>query len=95
MAKQFGKLRGVYFIFEKDELTYVGETGSFNGRMEDLSKSNNHKLMRSIDEKLFSNQESYKKKCQAFIHSSHWEKIDDYMEANLSVSCLPLEIGRE
>lgn len=63
-VKQFDKLRGVYFIFEKDELKYVGETGSLNGRMADLLNTKNHKLRRSIGERNFSKEKVIKKQVQ-------------------------------
>lgn len=95
-AKQFDKLRGVYFIFEKDELKYVGETGSLNGRMADLLNTKNHTLRRSIGERLFSNEKGYQKANSKLSYIPAIEKkLNDYMQANLSVSCLPLEIGRK
>ena len=95
-TKQFDKLRGVYFIFEKDELKYVGETGSLNGRMADLLNTKNHTLRRSIGERMFSNEKGYQKASskQSFIPEIE-KKLNDYMTLNLTVSCLPLEIGRK
>jgi len=95
-AKQFDKLRGVYFIFEKEKLKYVGETGSLNGRMADLLNTKNHTLRRSIGERMFSMEKGYRKasSTQSYIPSIE-EKLNDYIKANLSVSCLPLEIGRK
>ena len=95
-TKQFDKLRGVYFIFEKDELKYVGETGSLNGRMANLLNTKNHTLRRSIGERMFSNEKRYQKASsnQSYIPAIE-KKLNDYIEGNLSVSCLPLEIGRK
>jgi len=95
-TKQFDKLRGVYFIFEKEELKYVGETGSLNGRMADLLNTKNHTLRRSIGERMFSKEKGYQKASskQSFIPEIE-KKLNDYMTLNLSVSCLPLEIGRK
>lgn len=95
-TKQFDKLRGVYFIFEKNELKYVGETGSLNGRMADLLNTKNHTLRRSIGERIFSKEKGYQKASskQSFIPEIE-KKLNDYMILNLSVSCLPLEIGRK
>jgi|WetSurMetagenome_2_1015567.scaffolds.fasta_scaffold17937_1 hypothetical protein len=95
-AKQFDKLKGVYFIFEKDELKYVGETGSINGRMTDLLNTKNHTLRRSIGERNFSKEKGYQKASskQSFIPAIE-TKLNDYIQKNLSVSCTPLEIGRK
>lgn len=95
-AKQFDKLRGVYFIFEMDELKYVGETGSLKGRMSDLLNTRNHTLRRSIGERMFLKEKGYQKanSKQSYIPPIE-KKLNDYIEANLSVSCLPLEIGRK
>ncbi len=95
-TKQFDKLRGVYFIFEKDELKYVGETGSLNGRMADLLNTKNHTLRRSIGERNFSKEIGYQKASskQSYVPAIE-TKLNDYMQQNLSVSCMPLEIGRK
>lgn len=95
-AKQFNKLKGVYFIFEKDELKYVGETESLTGRMADLLNTKNHTLRRSIGERIFYNEKGYQKASskQSYIPNIE-KKLNTYMEANLSVSCLALEIGRK
>jgi len=95
-AKQFDKLKGVYFIFEKDDLKYVGETGSLKGRMSDLLNTKNHTLRRSIGEWMFSKMKGYHKASSKLSYIPAIEKkLNDYMEVNLSVSCLPLEIGRK
>lgn len=95
-AKQFDKLKGVYFIFENSELKYVGETGSLNGRMADLLNTKNHTLRRSIGERLFSKEKGYQKASskQSLIPKIE-KKLNEYIEANLLVSCLALEIGRK
>jgi hypothetical protein len=95
-TRQFEKLKGVYFIFEKEDLKYVGETGSLNGRMGDLLNTKNHTLRRSIGERLFSKEKGYQKASskQSYIPAIE-KKLNDYMEANLSVSCMALEIGRK
>lgn len=95
-TKQFDKLRGVYFIFEKEELKYVGETGSLNGRMADLLNTKNHTLRRSIGERMFSKEKGYQKASSKLSYIPAIEKkLNVYMEVNLFVSCLPLEIGRK
>jgi hypothetical protein len=95
-SKQFDKMRGVYFIFENNELKYVGETGSLNGRMTDLLNTKNHTLRRSIGERNFSKEKGYLKANSKLSYVPTIEKkLNEYMEANLTVSCLPLEIGRK
>src|SRR5690606_7090121 len=81
-TKQFDKSRGVYFIFENDDLKYVGETGSLKGRMADLLNTKNHTLRRSIGEKLFSNEEGYQKanSKQSYIPAIE-KKLNEYMES--------------
>ena len=95
-TKQFDKLRGVYFIFEKDELKYVGETGSLIGRMTDLLNTKNHTLRRSIGERNFSKEKGYQKASSKQSYIPEIEtNLNVYMQKNLSVSCMPLEIGRK
>ena len=95
-TKQFEKLKGVYFIFEKGEMKYVGETGSLNGRMVDLLNTKNHTLRRSIGERLFFNETGYMKASSNQSFNPQIEKmLIKYIEENLTVSCLPIEIGRK
>ena len=74
----------------------MGETGSLKGRMTDLLNTKNHTLRRSIGERIFSNEKGYQKasSTQSYIPAIE-EKLNAYIKANLSVSCLPLEIGRK
>lgn len=95
-SKQFDKLRGVYFIFENNELKYVGETGSLNGRMTDLLNTKNHTLRRSIGERNFFHIIGYTKANSNQSYSPEIEEmLNHYMGSKLTVSCLPLEIGRK
>jgi hypothetical protein len=89
-------LRGWLLIFENNELKYVGETGSLKGRMTDLLNTKNHTLRRSIGERIFSNEKEYQKASskQSYIPSIEI-KLNNYIMANLSVSCMQLEIGRK
>jgi hypothetical protein len=96
-AKQFEKYSsGVYFIFENDDLKYVGETGSLYGRMLDLLNTKNHNLRRALGEKFFSSEEGYLKATSrsSFIPEIE-KKLNDYIIENLSVSCITIEIGRK
>jgi hypothetical protein len=95
-ARGFDKLKGVYFIFEMDKLKYVGETGSLNGRMIDFLNTKNHTLRRSIGERIFSKEDEYQKASskQSYVPSIEI-KLNNYIMANLSVSCVQLEIGRK
>lgn len=95
-AKDFDNLPGVYFIFEKDDLKYVGETGSLYGRMLDLLNTKNHNLRRVLGEKFFSNEEGYLKATSSSSYIPEIEKkLNDYIINNLSVSCIPLNVGRK
>lgn len=94
--KQFDKLKGVYIIFENDELKYVGETGNLAGRMADLLNTKNHTIRRSIGERNFSKVKGYQKASakQSYIPAIE-KKLNKYIESKLSVSCMPLDIGRK
>lgn len=95
-TKQFNAQKGVYLIFEKDNPIYVGETGSLKGRMADLLNTKNHNLRRLLGERLFFQEKGYQKahSKQSYIPEIEL-KLNEYIETQISVSCIPLEIGRK
>lgn len=91
----FPKQKGVYFIYEKDQLKYVGETGSIFGRMRDLLNTKNHTLRRSIGERHFIKEIGYKKANSKKSYNDSIEiLLNDYIKKNFTVSFICLEIGR-
>lgn len=44
---------GVYALFEKDALLYIGETGNLRARMSDICRTVNHTFRRKLGQKKF------------------------------------------
>lgn len=52
-ANEYPNEPGVYLIRDKDEIIYVGETGSIRGRMKAIIDTRNHVIRRTLGKKLF------------------------------------------
>ena len=52
---------GVYFIFDKGVLCYVGESGNLLGRISEFNRTYNHTFRRSLAESKFSSNAFYEK----------------------------------
>lgn len=58
-ANQFTYEAGIYSVFDKKKLIYVGESGSLKGRMRDLLDTRNHTLRRRLGSELFNTRDDY------------------------------------
>jgi len=95
-CKSFSDKAGVYLIFREDKLIYVGETGHLRKRMYDLLNTKNHCLRRSCGEHLFSKHKNYIKASSSISFPVEIEDLlNKWIEANLYISCLPLNLGRK
>ena len=95
-AKRFPEKPGVYCVFAKGELIYVGETGNLRGRMRDLRDTRNHSLRRQLGDEVFGG-------CRGFRSANSSRKfprvIEDrlnrHMERHLLVRGLSVLLGRK
>ena len=82
------KVAGVYGIYDKGILIYVGETRCLYNRMSDIFKTRKHTFRRSFGEFLFTVCDDYSK---ASTKKSFCERIEnelnDYAANNLTVFC--------
>lgn len=87
--KQFPSQPGVYAVFEKSKLIYIGETSDIQSRMKDFRRTYNHTLRNKIGLlRLGGIREANK-------FSEEIESLlDEYMVLNLSVTCHSLSFGR-
>lgn len=87
---------GVYGIYDKRVLIYVGETRCLNRRMSDIFKTLKHTFRRSLGEFLFVACDDY---TNASTRNKFCERIelelDTYFENNLFVFWLPVLVGRK
>lgn len=85
---------GIYAFFDQEKMVYVGEFGSLRGRLNDLRRTVNHTLRRSIGEERFSDVEGYKKATSKRKFPDHIEKMVETYLCSLRVSVLPVAFGR-
>ncbi|MBL1278775.1 MAG: GIY-YIG nuclease family protein [Fluviicola sp.] len=87
--KQFPTQPGVYAVFEKSKLIYIGETADIQSRMKDLRRTYNHTLRNKIGKMRLGGIKIGNK----FSDEIEIE-LDVYMMNNLSVTCHSLSFGR-
>ena len=94
-SNKFPNEAGIYALFKKSKLIYVGETSSIKGRMNYLRRTENHTVRRSIGNKIFSKVKGFKKVNNKTKFPDHIEaRIDEYMK-KLDVAVLPMNFGRK
>ena len=95
-ANQFPETAAVYIFREGDEVCYVGETGSFKGRMTDLLNTKNHTIRRNIGSLHYSNHKDFEK---ASSKKSYHPEIEILLNKkiinDLTVSFIEIELGRK
>lgn len=87
---------GVYFVWEGASIIYVGESANIQKRMLDLQRTRNHTLRRKIGRELFSKHELYSEaSSKDGYHGVIEDAINSYAIKNITVSYLPLVVGRK
>lgn len=91
----FKSVPGVYIFREKGKIIYVGETGDISGRMNDVRRTVNHTLRRSIGNTLFNTIEGWQKATskKRFIDTIE-EILNDHFKKNLTVAVIEIPLGR-
>jgi hypothetical protein len=96
LISTFPNERGVYLLWENEELVYVGETGSIQKRMKDLRNTFNHQVRRSIANKHFKNIDGFQLGSSQKKHPEHIEEmLNDFLQTKINVSFLPVSFGRK
>jgi excinuclease UvrABC nuclease subunit len=95
-ANSFPDKAGVYIFRIKNELCYVGETGSIKGRMMDVLNTKNHNLRRIIGETQFQSHPEYSKASsfKSFVMEIELG-INEYFKRKLNISFIVVELGRK
>jgi hypothetical protein len=94
-ARRFPSDAGVYAVFAKGELIYVGETGKISARMADFLSSCNHVLRRSIGNRLFANEVGFQKATAYKGFPDHIEAlVAAYIRDHLVVAPVVVVLGR-
>jgi len=82
---------GIYTIFDKDKLIYVGETANLKERMKEVKRTYNHSFRKKLGRKL--NPELTKNPKGKFSDKIELE-LDNYFEENISFTFKELNFGR-
>jgi len=93
-ASKFPDSAGVYAIFFKGDLVYVGETGKICARLCDLIDTRNHTLRRSLGKGFFSDKEGYQDASAKKKFPEHIESLVSSVLTQMTVAVLPISIGR-
>lgn len=95
-ANQFPNKPGVYIIRDKEEIIYVGETGSIKGRMKDLIDTRNHTIRRSLGTHLYCKVDGFIKASSSlkFIDAIE-DMLNEHIKTNLTIATLPVSLGRK
>ena len=87
---------GVYCIFEREVLIYVGETGSLKERMKDIFRTVNHSFRRGLGKRQFAEVAGVSSADAKTQFPPDVEiQLTEYMESNLRVALTPVAIGRK
>lgn len=95
-ATSFPDKPGVYCLFERNSLVYVGETGSLGARMKDIFRTVNHSFRRSLGKRQFANVAGVQDANAKTRFPPDVEiQLTEYMESNIRVALTPVAIGRK
>ncbi|MDE5487300.1 hypothetical protein [Elizabethkingia meningoseptica] len=95
-ANSFPNEAAVYIFREDGEICYVGETGSIQGRMNDILNTKNHTLRRNLGNHYFSELPNYEKPSS---RKGFCEEIENLLNkkiiTDLTVSYILVDLGRK
>lgn len=87
---------GVYALYTRGGLRYIGEAGNLKGRLRDLFRTRNHSFRRQLGKKLFSRRADYKPASTTKLFSPEIERLlTHFMERRLSFVIVPTEFARK
>lgn len=84
------KSAGIYAIFDKDEVIYIGETANLRERMKELRRTYNHSFRKKLGKKLQEEAVIIKGKFPEELEIS----LHQYCNDNISVAVKELLFGR-
>ncbi len=95
MDYAFPAYAGVYAVFDSNNLVYVGETGSIQGRMNDLRHTQHHTLRRNVGASNFVDVPGYEKASSHKKYTPHIEELVEGFLRRLEVKALEISFGRK
>ena len=95
-ASQIPAAAGVYVLKQNENIVYVGETGSLQGRMYDLLDSRHHTVRRTIGERFFCTEEGFIQATTKIKFPEHIEvMVNSHICSNLLLAFLEVPLGRK
>ncbi|OPC25366.1 hypothetical protein BAX95_00185 [Elizabethkingia meningoseptica] len=95
-ANSFPNEAAVYIFREDGEICYVGETGSIQGRMNDILNTKNHTLRRNLGNHYFSELPNYEKPSSRKGFCEEIEiLLNEKIITDLTVSYILVDLGRK
>lgn len=95
-SNNFPKAAAVYIFREGEEICYVGETGSIQGRMSDVLNTKNHTLRRNIGHSHFSEVPGFTKANSKKGFTEDIETmLNNKITNDLTISFVLVELGRK
>lgn len=89
-SSNFPDKAGIYAIFDKDKLVYIGETANLKERMKEVKRTYNHSFRKKLGRFLVENAKITKGKFEEALEL----KLNDYYLENLEFSFNKLNFGR-
>lgn len=89
-TKGFTDKPGIYGVYDKGKLVYVGETANLKARMKEFKRTYNHSLRRLLGVHLFNEKKGSNGKFEPHIE----EKLDKYYKDYLEIVLVPVDFGR-
>jgi len=83
---------GVYAVFDKDALVYIGETANLKKRMGEIGRTYNHSFRKKLGRKLKPDA-VIAKGARTYVPELE-TLLTTYCNDNISVACKPLAFGR-
>ena len=84
-------LAGIYAIFDKDDLVYIGETANLKERMKEVKRTYNHSFRRKLGRKLHP---ELTKNPKGKFSNKIEDELNKYFLKNISFSYKQLNFGR-
>lgn len=90
-SNNFTKSAGLYGVFNKEELLYVGESASIKERMKEIKRTINHSFRKKLGKHLYNNAILTKGKFDLEIE----KLLNDFYLTNIYISFIEVEFGRK
>ena len=89
-SSNFSTSAGVYMLFDKEKVIYIGESANLKERMKEIKRTINHTFRRKLGKHLFKNAQLEKGKFNPEIE----DVLNSYFLENISVSAIEVLFGR-